>query len=96
MVFQAPAENINVSDRVEAVEGAAPPNHELFAEFPWAGGGIRRVFSGSGSRYGVDTSGAYPPLLSRGRIYLHDEAGNTTSIYFTVTGYQTFLPIIRR
>ena len=81
---------------LQAVEGAAPPNHEILAEFPSAGGGLRRVFSGNSSQYGVDTGGLHPPLLSRGRIYLHDEAGNTTSIYFTVTGYPTFLPILRR
>jgi hypothetical protein len=77
---------------LQAVEGAAPSNHELFIVL----NGTRRTFSDNSGHYGVDTSDLRLPLLSRGRVYLHDEAGNTTSIYFTVTGHQTFLPIMRR
>ncbi len=81
---------------LQAVEGAAPPNHDLYSEFWWGSGAYRHVYSDNTGRYGIDTSDLHPPLLSRGRVYLHDEAGNTTSIYFTVTGYPTFLPIMRR
>ena len=81
---------------LQAVEGMAPPNHELFAEFWWAGSGTRRTFSDGGGQYGIDASDLRPLVLSQGRVFLRDEAGNTTSAYFTVTGYQTFLPLVRR
>jgi hypothetical protein len=81
---------------LQAVEGTAPPNHDLYFEAWWRNRAYRHVYSNNGGRYGVDTSDLHPPLLSRGRIYLRDEVGNTTSIYFTVTGYSAFLPIVRR
>jgi hypothetical protein len=95
-VFTVPLLAARHNYALQAVEGTAPPNHELFTEFQWEGIVTRRTFSNSSGHYGVDTSDLHPPLLSRGRVYLRDEAGNSTSIYFTVTGYPTFLPIVRR
>ncbi len=91
-VFTVPTLTARHNYALQAVEGTAPPDHELFTEFS----GTRRTFSDSSGHYGVDTSDLRPPLLSKGRVYLRDEASNTTSIYFTVTGYSTFLPIMRR
>ena len=95
-VFTVPLLTARHNYTLQAVEGTAPPNHDLYTEFWWGNGAYRHVYSDNSGRYGIDTSDLHPPLLSRGRVYLHDEAGNTTSIYFTVTGYSTFLPIVRR
>jgi hypothetical protein len=97
-VFTVPQLTAQYNYVLSALEGAAPPQHELFAQLPLVGGGIstRRVFANGGGRYGVDTSDLNLLLLSRGRVYLYDEAGNSTAINFTVTGYPAFLPVVWR
>ena len=80
----------------QAVEGSAPPLAPLLTEFPNVYSGVRRVFADTAGRYGVDVSDLHPPLLSRGRVYVYDGGGNSTSIYFTVLGYPAFLPVVRR
>jgi hypothetical protein len=88
----------------QAVEGSAPPFGEVLADLKMLYAGnpaayypvTRRVFADETGQYGVDTSDLQLPLLVDERVYVHDAVGNTTSHYFTVTGYQTFLPVIRR
>jgi hypothetical protein len=95
-VFTVPLLTARHNYGLQAVEGLAPPNHDLYFEAWWGDGAYRHVYSDNSGHYGVDTSDLHPPLQSRGDIYLRDEAGNTTWIYFTVTGYSAFLPIVRR
>ena len=95
-VFTVPMLSARHNYALQAVEGAAPPNHDVYFEGLWNYGVYRHTYSAGNGRYGVDTGDLHPPLLSRGRVYVHDEAGNITSIYFTVSGYPTFLPIMRR
>jgi len=95
-VFTVPLLTARHNYARQAVIGSAPPSATLFTEFNPLQVNTRRVFANSLGQYGVDTSDLHLPLQTRGRIYLTDEAGNTTSAYFTVTGYQAYLPIIRR
>ena len=95
-VFTVPLLTARHNTARQAIEGSAPPHEALFIEFPSLYSGMRRVFADGNGQYGVDTSDVHPPLLSRGRVVVRDADSNSTSIYFTVTGYQTFLPIVRR
>lgn len=96
-VFTVPVLTARHNFARQAVEGSAPPHETLFAELPaFYNGPPRRVFADDDGRYGVDTSDLHPTLLSRGRVYVYDEAYNSTLIYFTVTGYSAFLPLLWR
>jgi hypothetical protein len=95
-VFTVPLLTARHDYGLKIVEGIAAPNQELFTQFQHTWNASRRTFSDNSGRYGVDTSDLHPPLLSRGRVYLLDTAGNSTSIYFTVLGYPIFLPVVSR
>ncbi len=95
-VFTVPLLTARHNYARQAVEGSAPPQGALFTEFKSLYGGVRRVFADGNGQYGVDTSDMHLPLKTIGRTYLYDDAGNMTSAYFTITGYQAFLPVIRR
>jgi hypothetical protein len=95
-VFTVPTLTARHNYALQAVEGAAPPNRNLSADLWWSAGSSRHTYSDSNGHFGLDTSDIRPPLLATGRVLLHDEAGNTTSVNFTVLGYPAYLPIVRR
>jgi hypothetical protein len=82
----------------QVVTGLAPANHTVQAAFtdyvyPYYYVS-RRTWVDASGRYGVDTSDLALRLQQTGSVVSIDDWGNTTTRNFTITGYQSFLPVM--
>ena len=92
-VFTVPLLSARHDFMRQTVEGQAAPQQEVLVE-TWAV--QRHSYADNTGHYGVDVSDWQPPLLTRSRALIRDEAGNEISAYFTVVGYPAFLPLVWR
>jgi hypothetical protein len=83
---------------LKVLTGLAPADQTVLAEIPYPYAQLyqRRTWADSTGHYGFDTSDLSLSLGQTGRVIVSDAAGNTTARMFTITGYQAFLPIVRK
>lgn len=91
-VFTVPVLTARHNYARQAVEGQTAPNQEVHVWLLTD----RRTWPDADGNYGIDTSDLPLSLGMRGSAQLADAVGNTTTRYFTITGYQVYLPVIRR
>ncbi len=82
----------------QALTGQAPAGAQINAFFPAPtfGYDFRRVYAGAQSTYGVDTGDLDLSLNQSGYVLVTDREVNTVRLYFDITGYRAWLPLIER
>ncbi len=91
-IFSVPVLTARHNYARQTVEGQTTANREVHVWLLTD----RRTWSDASGHYGIDTSDLPLSLEQRGFAQLADEVGNTTTRYFTITGYPVYLPMIGR
>jgi hypothetical protein len=97
-----PSYNVIYNQTQGVVSGTLTPNAVVSVLLPlrFSQGGffiaVRNAQTNAAGHFVLDTSDLPLFLGNRGQIVVTDAVGNTIHVAFTISGYQSFLPVIFR
>ncbi len=83
----------------QVLVGTAPPNSPVEVTFVRGYGSQdvhRQTQVDAGGHFGIDTSDLHLPLGSNGYVTIYDRHGNRAHLYFPITGYRVWMPLVAR
>ncbi len=83
----------------QVLVGTAPPNSSVEVTFVHAYGSEsvrRQTWVDAGGHFGVDTSDLYLLPGYNGYVTIYDRHGNRVNLYFPITGYRVWMPLVAR